>query len=53
MQIKTLPFQIWLIPGTANSSLENMTGDVDPPCPEQDPHCLSEVRNGSSSVSLD
>lgn len=50
---KTPPFQIWLTPGSASSSLENMTEDVEPPSTEQDPHCLSEEGNGSSSVSLD
>lgn len=53
MQIKTLPCQIWLIPGSANSSMENMREDVKLPSTEQDPLCLSEVGNGSSSVSLD
>lgn len=46
MQIKTLPFRIWLTLGSANSSLENMTEDVAP-------HRLSEVGNGNTSVSLD
>lgn len=53
MQIMTMPFRIRLTPGSANSSLENMTEDVEPPSMEQDPHCLSEAWNGSNSMSLD
>lgn len=52
MQIMTWPFWIWLTPGSANSSLENMTEDVEPPSTKQDPHCLSEVGNGSTEFVL-
>lgn len=48
MQTKTLPFRIWLTPGSASSSLENMTGDVDPPSPEQI-HTAS-VKEGMAAV---